>query len=147
MRFVVNQKRDEIAEDLAKKALIEPALEPYILAQISGRANQVAVPVILSGEPGLGVDSGKTRDKGLRAIFKAKKTGFESNLWTPLLNIFIPGTKRGIKPRHIWETFDPAFRASGISEEVMKKALDDFDKNKIEDLSKYLTLGMRRRRK
>lgn len=149
MRFVVNKLRDEVALDLNKKLLASPALGPYIVAQIAGQANvQIAVPGILSGsERGFGVRTGATRRRGLRAIFKNNKTGFTGNLWTPLFNIFTSGTKRGIRPVPLIEAFDRGLQASGIGRTVVEQALDDFDKNKLPDLQKYLLLGTRRRRR
>ena len=148
-RFVVSKVKDEVAQDLARKLLIAPALGPYIIAQISGLANiQVAVPGILSGSvPGFGVRTGETKRRGLKATFKNNKTGFQSNLHTPLFNIFTSGSKRGIKPLPLWDTFDARFHASGIAEKVIEDALDDFDKGNLPDLSKYLLLGTRRRRR
>jgi hypothetical protein len=148
MRFQVYKKSDAIAQDLRKKLIQSPALGPYIVAQISGIANiKIAVPGILDGKvPGFGVDTGETKRLGLKAIFSNPKTGFVSRLWTPLFNIFIPGTKKGIKPVPLLETFDTSLKASGISQSVIEKALDDFDKNKIPDINKYLLLGIRKRK-
>jgi hypothetical protein len=145
-RFVVNKVKDEVALDLAKKLLQAPALGPYIVAQIAGQANiKVAVPGILSGSvAGFGPRTGQTRRTGLRAVFKNQKTGFQATLWTPLFNIFTTGTKRGIKPLPLWESFDAAFQASGIGAQVVEKALDDFENNRIPDLNKYLLLGTQR---
>lgn len=147
--FVVNTGRDEVALDLNKKLLASPALGPYIVAQISGQANiKVAVPGILSGSV-KGFSSspnrtGVTKRDGLKAVFKNLKWGFRSTLWTPLFNIFTVGSSRGIKPLPLWESFDAAFQSSGIADQVIDKALGDFDANRIADLEKYLLLGTRR---
>ena len=145
--FVVNKVRDEVAQDLAKKLVSSPALGPYIVAQIAGLANvKVAVPGILSGSvAGFKPRGGRTRRDGLKVIFKNNKTGFIGKLWTPLFNIFTVGTRRGIKALPLWESFDAVLQASGIGPQVIDQALDDFDNNKIPDLSKYLLLGIRRR--
>lgn len=149
MRFVVNRLSNEVALDLNRKLLQSPALGPYIVAQIAGQTNvQIAVPGILSGsERGFSPRTGNTRRSGLRAIFKNNKTGFTANLWTPLFNIFTSGTKRGINSVPLIEAIDRGLQASGIARGVVEQALDDFDKNKLPDLSKYLLLGTRRRRR
>jgi hypothetical protein len=149
LKFTVNKVSNEVALDLNRKLLASPALGPYIVAQISGQANiQIAVPGILSGsERGFGVRTGDTRRAGLQAIFKNNKTGFTSSLWTPLFNIFTTGTKRGISPVPLIEALDRGLQASGVGRQVVEQALDDFDKNKIPDLQKYLLLGTRRRRR
>lgn len=148
-RFVVTKIKDEIAVDLVKKVAMSPALMPYIVAQIAGAVNiQLAVPGILSGsERGFGVRTGKTRLGGLKAIFKNNKSGFQASLWTPLFNIFTKGTKRGIQPVPLIDSLDRGVNATGIGRTIIEKALDDFDKNQLPDLQKYLLLGTRRRRR
>jgi len=148
MKFVVNKVSDEVALDLNRKLLISPALGPYIVAQIAGMANiKIGVPGILSGAvQGFGVRTGATKREGLSAKFKNLKTGFSASLHTPLFNIFTTGSKRGIPKLPLWESFDAALQSSGLADQVIDQALDDFDKNKLPDLNKYLLLGIRRRR-
>jgi len=147
--FKLSTVKDEVWGDLQKKLMIQPALGPYIVAQIAGLANiKVGVPGILSGSvDGFGVRTGKTRRAGLKAVFRNTRTGFNASLHTPLFNIFTSGSKRGIPALPLWETFDSSFQSSGIAVQVIEQALSDFDQNKIPDLNKYLTLGTRRRRR
>lgn len=147
--FKLSTIKDEVWADLQKKLMIQPALGPYIVAQIAGQANiKVGVPGILSGAvKGFGVRTGKTRREGLKAVFRNTSTGFNASLHTPLFNIFTSGSKRGIPALPLWESFDATFQASGIALQVIEQALADFDANRIPDLNKYLTLGTRRRRR
>ncbi len=141
--FRITKVSDEIGLDLQKKILASPALAPYIVAQIAGQVNiMVAVPGILSGVHGFAPDTGRTKRDGLFAVFRNLRTGFTARLWTPLFNIFAPGTKRGIKPINLWDGFDSATEA--IADSVIRKALNDYDENRLPDLDKYLLLGTRR---